>query len=64
MVAPAIQTVRTTEELFFPDSTLRGIMGLKPGDIILEIKRASAGYGKGHRLDLAGCLVTVLKGDK
>lgn len=59
-----VQSVRTTEELFLPDSQLREVLGLEPNDIILDIKRASAGYGKRQRLDLAGCLVTILKGDK
>ena len=59
---PVIQSVRVTEELFLTDGILRNVLGLKPGDIILEVKRASAGYGKRQQLDLAGTLVLVLRG--
>ena len=64
MNSPAIQSVRVTEELFLTDSVLRHVLGLKTGDIILEVKRASAGYGKRQQLDLAGTLILVLRGGK
>jgi len=62
---PAIQTIRTTEELFLPDDILRNVLGLKPGDIIVAVTRKTAYYGKGKQpLDLAGTLVTVVRGSK
>lgn len=64
MPIPTIQSIRTTEELFLPDPQLRALLGLKSSDIILEVKRASAGYGKRQQLDLAGCLIVVLRGEK
>ena len=62
MNSPAIQSVRVTEEFFLTDGVLRHVLGLKSGDIILEVKRAAAGYGKRQQLDLAGTLILVLRG--
>lgn len=57
-----IQSIRTTEEVFIPDAQLRELLHLHSKDIILDVRRASVGYGKRQQLDLAGLIITVLRG--
>lgn len=57
------QIVRTIDELFLTDEDLCRALGLPRGTVIVDIKRANAGYHSA-KLDLAGSLVTVLRDTK
>ena len=66
---PAIQIIRTTEELFVPDQVFKDVLGLGPDDIVLNVERKSGvfrakGSGGEQTLDLMGVIVTIRRARK
>ena len=60
-----MKPLRTTREYFLPDRDLKKLLGLGPGEVILEVKRSEGtfrgkGVGKDQAMDLFGCIVVVL----
>ena len=66
---PAIQSIRTTEELFVPDHVFKDVLGLGPDDLVLNVERKTGvfrakGTGEEQTIDLMGIIVTIHRARK